>query len=188
MKKLSTIAATIFSLVPVVGNFLTPLLAGKLSKKRILQIGSLGRVAGMVIVFAAGKSVPLIIVGMIVTSAFRGLMSTTYFAIQADPIDYGEYKTGISASGTICAVNGFCGKLWMALAGSLSAAVLGAAGYVGGAAVQTASALSAIRIMYIVIPSVFLIGVVVVMHFYDLDEKMPAIMRELENRRNSSRG
>lgn len=185
-EELSTVAATIFSLVPVVGNFLVPVLARKMSKKAIMQIGSLGRVVGMVIVFFAGNSVPVVLAGMVVTSVARGLMSTIYWAIQADPIDYGEYETGISASGTICAVNGFCGKLWMALAGSLSAAVLGAAGYVGSADIQTASALAAIKIMYIVVPSVFLIGVVVVMHFYDLDEKMPSIMKELENRRNAS--
>lgn len=56
--------------------------------------------------------------------------------MQADPVDYGEYVSGINTAGTLSAVNAFAGKVWMAIAGSVSAAILGMTGYVGGQAVQ----------------------------------------------------
>ena len=40
--------------------------------------------------------------------------------MQADPVDYGEWKTGIQASGTLSSINGFLGKVAQAIAGGLS--------------------------------------------------------------------
>lgn len=183
--KLGTIVATMFSLMPVIGNFLSPIMTTKLQKRRVFQIGAIGRVIGMVIIFVAGKNIALLLVGAAITYAARGIMSTIYWVLQADPIDYEEYRSGISASGTICALNGFAGKVWQALAGSLSAVLLGMTGYVGSASVQTAGALNAIRLLYLVIPTIFLIGSAVTMQFYKLDDELPEIMKELEKRRNN---
>ncbi len=37
--------------------------------------------------------------------------------MQADPVDYGEWKTGIQATGTLSSLNGFLGKAAQAAAG-----------------------------------------------------------------------
>ena len=39
--------------------------------------------------------------------------------MQAEPVDYGEWKTGINTVGSLSAINGFSGKLAQALAGGL---------------------------------------------------------------------
>lgn len=47
-----------------------------------------------------------------------------HFAMQPDPVDYGEWKSGVNTAGTLSAVNGFIGKVGMAIASSIGAALL----------------------------------------------------------------
>jgi GPH family glycoside/pentoside/hexuronide:cation symporter len=83
-------------------------------------------------------------------------------------------------------VNGFIGKVGMAVASSVAAAMLAASGYVANAPVQSASALNAISAMYIWIPIAANVLTIVTFLFYDLDKKLPDINRELEARRKEN--
>ena len=103
--------------------------------------------------------------------------------MQADPVDYGEWKTGVQAAGTLSSVNGFLGKVAQALAGGISGLLLAWGAYDASATVQTAQALVAIKAMYIYIPIVLLILSVITMSFYKLDKELPQIQEELEERR-----
>jgi GPH family glycoside/pentoside/hexuronide:cation symporter len=103
--------------------------------------------------------------------------------MQADPVDYGEWKTGVQAAGTLSSVNGFLGKVAQAVAGGLSGALLAWGTYDSAAAIQPANALTAIRIMYIYAPVVLLICSIITMSFYKLDKQFPQIQKELEERR-----
>ena len=44
--------------------------------------------------------------------------------MQPDPVDYGEWKSGVNTAGTLSAVNGFVGKVGMAITSSVGAAML----------------------------------------------------------------
>ena len=61
--------------------------------------------------------------------------------MQADPVDYGEWKTGIRATGTLSAINGFLGKVAQAAAGGISGLLLSWGAYDADAVHQTANAL-----------------------------------------------
>lgn len=63
-------------------------------------------------------------------------------------------------------------------------AIIGAAGYDGLAAVQTAEAVSAIKMVYLALPVPFLIAIPVFYKFYKLDEIYPTVMKELEEGEN----
>lgn len=39
-----------------------------------------------------------------------GIKMSIYFSMQADPVDYGIWKTGIDTAGSLSAINGFIGK------------------------------------------------------------------------------
>jgi GPH family glycoside/pentoside/hexuronide:cation symporter len=106
--------------------------------------------------------------------------------MQADPVDYGEWKTGVQAAGTLSSVNGFLGKVAQAVAGGISGLLLAWGSYDSSAAVQTANALLAIKVMYIYIPVVLLICSIATMAFYSLDKQFPEIQKELEMRRNQA--
>ena len=49
-------------------------------------------------------------------------------------------------------------------------------------AVQTPAAVNCIRLIFIAVPFVLYGALLVLMHFYDLDEKLPAITKELAQR------
>lgn len=68
--------------------------------------------------------------------------------------------------------------------GSAALAIIGAAGYDGLAAVQTAEAVSAIKMVYLALPVPFLIAIPVFYKFYKLDEIYPTVMKELEEGEN----
>lgn len=106
--------------------------------------------------------------------------------MQADPVDYGEWKTGIQATGTLSSLNGFLGKVAQAAAGGISGLLLWGA-YDSTAVTQTAEALTAIKAMYLYIPMILLVCSIVTMHFYKLDKQFPQIQKELEDRRKEKR-
>lgn len=138
---------------------------------------------GLIIILVAGTSHPVIITGAVITAVGYGIKESIYFSMQADPVDYGEWKTGVQAAGTLSSVNGFLGKVAQALAGGISGLLLAWGAYDASATVQTAQALVAIKAMYIYIPIVLLILSVITMSFYKLDKELPQIQEELEERR-----
>ena len=60
--------------------------------------------------------------------------------MQPDPVDYGEWKSGVNTAGTLSAVNGFVGKVGMAIASSIGAALLQSGGFDANQAIQTVTA------------------------------------------------
>lgn len=101
------------------------------------------------------------------------------FALQPDPVDYGEWKSGVNTAGTLSAVNGFIGKVGMAIASSIGAALLQFGGFDANLATQTATAQTYITAMYIWVPIITNIATIITMMFYDLDKIYPQIVKEL---------
>ncbi|WP_124067545.1 MFS transporter [Clostridium sp. E02] len=182
-KELSSIVATITTLVPVATNLCVPFLASLTTKRNLMIGGSTFHAIGLVIIFIGGNSIPIVLIGVVVAALGYGLKGSMHFAIQPDPVDYGEWKSGVNIAGTLSAVNGFIGKVGMAIASSVAAALLAASGYVANASVQSASALNAISAMYIWIPIATNVLTIITFLFYDLDKKLPEINKELEARR-----
>lgn len=84
---------------------------------------------GLLIIFFGGTNVPVLIGGAVVAAAGYGLKGSMHFAMQPDPVDYGEWKSGVNTAGTLSAVNGFIGKVGMAIASSIGAALLQFGGF-----------------------------------------------------------
>ena len=102
--------------------------------------------------------------------------------MQADPVDYGEWKTGVNTAGSLSAINGFLGKVAQAAAGGISGALLAWGAYQGGASEQSSNAVLAIKAMYLYIPMLLLICSIVTMMFYNLDKIYPQIKAVLDSR------
>ena len=181
--KMVQIVATITTLVPIVTNLLAPFLV-KLTTKRNLMIGgSVVHAGGLLIIFFGGTNVPALIAGAVIAAAGYGLKGSMHFAMQPDPVDYGEWKSGVNTAGTLSAVNGFIGKVGMAIASSIGAALLQFGGFDASLTVQTTTAQSYITSMYIWVPIVMNIASVITMLFYNLDKIYPQIIKELDERR-----
>lgn len=182
-KQMSSIVATIMTMVPMVANLTVPFLAKRLGKRNLYSISAIVQFAGLVIIFASGLMNAGILVGAFISAAGYGIKESIYFSMQADPVDYGEWKTGVQAAGTLSSVNGFLGKVAQAAAGGISGLLLAWGSYESGAAVQTAEAITAIKAMYLYIPMILLILSIVTMHFYTLDKEFSQIQKELAERR-----
>ena len=185
-KALVQVVATITTLVPVVTNLCAPFLVKLTCKRNLMVAGNIGHIAGLLIIFFGGTNVPVLIVGAVIAAAGYGLKGSMHFAMQPDPVDYGEWKSGVNTAGTLSAVNGFIGKLGMAVASSIGAALLQFGGFDANLTVQTTTAQHYITAMYIWVPIVTNIATIITMLFYDLDKIYPQIIKELDERREKA--
>ena len=181
--QMSQLVATIMTMVPMAANLAVPFLAKRLGKRNLYCTSAAVQLAGLLIIWLGNLNSTIIIAGALISALGYGIKESIYFSMQADPVDYGEWKTGVQAAGTLSSVNGFLGKVAQALAGGLSGTLLAWGAYDSAATVQTANALLAIKAMYIYVPAVLLICSIIIMSFYKLDEQFPQIQKELEQRR-----
>ncbi len=183
---LATTVATIMSIVPMLVNFLVPALAKRIGKRNLYVTSAGIQLAGLAILWISKTQTTMIIVGALIMAAGYGMKESIYFSIQADPVDYGEWKTGINTAGTLSSINGFLGKCAQAIAGGVGGLMLARSGYVAQASVQTGTALTAIKAMYVYIPLILLVCSIITMMFYTLDKEYPKIKAELDNRKQST--
>lgn len=184
---MSSLVATIMTMVPMVANLTVPFLAKRLGKRNLYSISAGVQLFGLIIIFAGNLNTTIIIAGALISAFGYGIKESIYFSMQADPVDYGEWKTGVQAAGTLSSVNGFLGKVAQAAAGGISGLLLAWGSYSSTAAVQTSEALIAIKAMYLYIPMILLVCSIITMSFYKLDKQFPQIQTDLEERRKSAR-
>lgn len=89
-----------------------------------------------------------------------------------DCITYGKWKTGNAVEAVYSSVNSLADKIGLGLGSALLGAVLQIGGYRGELAVQNASAIVAIRILYALVPAALLGIALVAFIFFDLDKKL----------------
>lgn len=181
-KGMATLVATIMSLVPMVANLTVPFLSKRLGKRNLYSLSAFIQLSGLIVIMLSGKWTSGVLVGALISALGYGAKESIYFSMQADPVDYSEWKSGIHIAGTLSSVNGFLGKVAQALAGGISGMFLALGGYVNGATVQSSETLLAINAMYLYIPMILLILSMITMHFYTLDQELPQIQKELRQR------
>lgn len=184
-KPLSITVATISSLLPVISNLSVPFLSKLTSKRNLFVSSSIVQIIGMLIIGFAGKNVTGILTGASISALAMGIKMSIYFSMQADPVDYGIWKTGIDTAGSLSAINGFLGKVAQAIAGGISGFLIAWGGYQGGQTSQSESALQAISGMYLFIPIIMTVISVIIMSFYKLDKLQPQIQKDLAERKLS---
>lgn len=181
----------IFMLVGILGMIpaiaLSPVATRILKGKRnTLIMGNIVSVIGSILMLIAGTtSIPLLIAGTLIVAFGMGFTAGILFAMMADTVDYGEWKSGVRAQGLLYAASSFGVKLGMGIGGAVAAAVLGITGYVAGAE-QTAKTLAGIQFNFIGIPLLAYIISIVVLCFYKLDKQYPQIKADLDQRRKTA--
>ena len=108
-------------------------------------------------------------------------MSTTplLWSMMSDIVDYEKTRSKRSLSGMVFSTNLFAIKLGIALGGASVGWILAGAGYAGGAEIQPEAAITAINLLYTVIPGIIFVSLAVVISFYELDDKKLAHIKEL---------
>jgi glucuronide carrier protein len=177
------------SVVQIAGTFgigaLLPTIVRKLGKRNAYMIGGLVVVGGGVLALLGPAETPWVgFAGLVVATIGVSFTSMLVWALEADTVEYGEWKTGVRAEGIIYALFSFTRKTGQAVGGALAAYAIALGGYVAGDAVQSESAEWGIRFAVGAIPAIFALLAVVVMFWYPLtDKRHREIVAEIEARR-----
>jgi glucuronide carrier protein len=171
------------------GALALPRVAGALGKKRTyISAGAVAIVAGVGLALAPA-SVPAIAVVLFgVYGLGLGGANTVSWALQADTVEYGEWKTGFRTEGATYSLFSFTRKVGQALGAAAASYAIGLGGYVAAAETQPGSAIAAIRIAAGAVPAVVILVAIFIMTAYPLTEdKFRQIVREIAERRAARR-
>ena len=155
-----------------------------ISKRSAVFAAGLCMVVGSLISVFRGDGV-FLIASLALRGMGFGITNSLYYGMLADSVDYGEWKTGIRATAVTTSAASVGNKLGSGLGSALIGLALSAAGYDGLQAVQTASAVSCIRVVFVVLPLVLYVLLLVLMYFYKLDAQLPQIREELDRKNNA---
>lgn len=134
----------------------------------------------MAMMIVSGVQTLGLMIGAVILSLGAGQRTAIYFSMQADPVDYGVWKTGINTAGILTSINGFLGKVAMAGAGAITGILLSSGGYVANQT-QNETALLAIKSCYLYIPAALIIASMIwIGRFYRLDDHYEAIRADLD--------
>ncbi|HHC4210666.1 TPA: glycoside-pentoside-hexuronide (GPH):cation symporter [Klebsiella pneumoniae] len=184
--ELTAVIAGISTFVPLLGTLTVPLLARRMKKRHVYLVASAVNLLGMGIMMVSGAHVLGLIVGAVILSLGAGQRTAIYFSMQADPVDYGVWKTGINTAGILTSINGFLGKVAMAGAGAITGVLLSSSGYIANHT-QSDSALLAIKACYLYIPALLILASMLWMgRFYRLDDQYEQIRADLDAGRGAS--
>ncbi len=180
----AAIVAGLINFIPLIGTVSTPVLVKCLLKRDCFLLGSTLAIIGLLVILLGEMSAIVIYIGTSIYALGHGIRQNMYFSMQADPVDYTELKEGINIAGIISAINGFMGKIAMAISAAISGFLLQWGGYIPHAE-QNDLAKLVITANFIFIPVLMVIISMVIMYFYKLDKIYPEIQRQLFMKRGT---
>jgi GPH family glycoside/pentoside/hexuronide:cation symporter len=185
---------TIVGVLPMLaGTFILAPVVKKYGKRKAALTGIVCGILANVILAVLGTDNLMIVFASVIIKAFSAaFIIGTLFALIADTIEYGEWKSGVRTEGLVYSASSFGGKLGNGIGMAIVSISLAIGGYTAravddfGATGQTASTLNAIRFVYIFVPVILLLGMSVIMFFFKLDKEYPTILEELKARKKET--
>ena len=167
-----------------------PWLVDRFGKKALFQYcGVFTMVGGLALFFTPAGAVVPALVFLGVKGIGAALINTLMFGLEADTVEYGEWKSGKRTEGTTYALFSFTRKITQSIGGALGAAALAWGGYLSATAsvpnpIQPESAVTAIRATMGLIPAVAALIAMVIFWKYPLtDQRFREIRNETELRK-----
>lgn len=142
---LTSMATTIPAMIV---NLVMPKLMYRFGKRKLMMAGCILMIIGSVIVGAAGNNLVIAMFGLVVKGFGVGPIMSGIFAMTADVVDYGEWKSGVRSEGLVNSCTSFGMKVGIGVGSAVCTWILAIGAYDGTAAVQAQSAVNAIRFGY----------------------------------------
>ena len=105
--------------------------------------------------------------------------ASSVFGMNADSVDYNEWKFGVRSEGTLYAGYSFSTKVGMAIGSALAGYALSWIHFSPKAI--TPSVVSGLNILFYALPAILTVLMIIVAMFYNLDAKHGQIVKELNN-------
>lgn len=159
------------------------------SKRTVWAVSLACSVAGQIITWAGVRqaSMPVVLGGWIVGFLACGIAMAIPFSILSDSVDFGEWKSGVRATGLLTAMGAaFCLKAGSGLGGALPAWIMSRFHYVPNVA-QGARSLEGITLSFVWLPALCYGLAILPVLFYARYERLePEIQSELARRREAA--
>jgi glucuronide carrier protein len=176
--------------ISIVAAPFIPALVDRFGKKSLFQwCGLLTIVGGLALFFSPAGAVAPALVFLGIKGIGGALINTLMFGLEADTVEYGEWKSGKRSEGATYAVFSFTRKITQSIGGALGAAALAWGGYLSATAsvpnpVQPESAVMAIRATMGLIPALAAVIAMIIFWNYPLtDQRFREIRNETELRK-----
>jgi glucuronide carrier protein len=165
-----------------------PAIVRRFGKRNAYVAGGGVMVIGALIAFLTPATmVPLAFAGLALAILGLVVVNMIVWALEADTVEYGEWRTGVRTEGITYALFSFTRKTGQALGGALAAYALAWGGYSGATVHQSVAAQWGIRAGVGLIPAVFALLAILVMVAYPLTDKRHAeIVAEIAARREAA--
>ncbi|NFK77139.1 MFS transporter [Clostridium botulinum] len=155
----------------------------KYGKRNTAILGSIIFILGSLFALIDLTSVKLIYISIIVKGTGNALISATVFALLADTIEYGEWKTNVRTEGLVYSAGNFGLKIGIGLGTAIVGWLLAFSNYNGSSKIQTNTAINAINILFIWLPMILSGVQIILLKFYKLDKIYSNIISDLEKRK-----
>ncbi|MFP2422756.1 MFS transporter [Pseudescherichia vulneris] len=168
----------------LLGVLLVPATVKRFGKKQVYLGGLMLWAVGDILNYFWGNSSLLFVSFSCMAFFGTAFVNSLNWALVPDTVDYGEWKTGIRAEGSVYTGYTFSRKISAALAGFLPGIMLTQIGYVPNA-VQSADALLGLRQLIFLWPcGLAIIAAITMGFFYQLNEaRFTAIIAEIAQRK-----
>lgn len=163
----------------IVVLLIMPWFSKKFSKRAFMAIGCGILILSFIVLGFAGTNHSLLILGTILRSIGVGPIFAGIYALIADAVDYGEWKTGIRSEGLMSASQSIGSKIGIGFGSAMTGWILAAVGYDATAKVQSAAVINGITFdfswMGVILSAVLLIFVLLM----DVEKYLPQIQAAL---------
>ncbi|WP_163536286.1 MFS transporter [Gracilibacillus sp. YIM 98692] len=175
---------TTILLVPAILGmvFMSPILK-RFGKRNTFIAGASLIILGSLLVLVNPESTMIVYAATVIRGIGMAPLAGTIFAMLADTIEYGEWKTGVRTEGLVYSGGSFGTKVGGGLGSAMLGWILAAGGFISnGDAIQPDSAITAIIFMFVWIPIIVSAIMIVILSFYKLDKLYPLIVKDLQER------
>lgn len=172
----------IFNVVQICGMFFIAMLVKRFGKRNVFSLGLVLDLIGMLVLHFSGGAMAFIVTSSVIRGIGNACGGATMWAMVSDTIDYGEWKTGYRTEGLVNSACSFGYKIGNGVGVALLGLIIELGGYQGTAAVQSATALTSIKVCFVWIPVVIYVLGLVIMRFYNLDREFDGIIADLKKR------
>lgn len=165
-------------------NFVNPMLVGRFGKRKLMMAGAVLMILGSCVVGLGNTNLPVIMVGVALRGFGMGPIMSGIFAMTADVVDYGEWKTGIRSEGLVNSCTSFGMKVGIGLGSAVGSAILAMGGYLEGTAPmdQPASAIASIKFAFGYFGAIMSAIVLVLIILMNIDKNIKQIQADLEKK------
>ncbi|WP_175638590.1 MFS transporter [Metabacillus schmidteae] len=172
----------------IVSLLLIPFVTKRLGGKKTMQFGIVVAIVGSLIIYFSSitQSIPLLLIGVGLGGLGLGFVPSLLFSLIADTIDYGEWKSGVRATGLLYSGSTFAAKFGMGIGGAAGAWLLAMYNYDPALTQQSTETLKAIEFSFIWFPVISFALVLILLQFYKLDKIHGQIIEDLRKRNNSN--